>query len=59
MPDGRVTLSAMFSRKQCRFPNPSAAKQTLSPVAVHERHTLSSCDVDQEIKKKILNMGQQ
>lgn len=35
-------LSAMFSKKQWRFPNPSAARQTLSPVAVHERHTMSS-----------------
>ena len=37
------TLSAMFSRKQCRLPKPSAARQTRSPVAVHERHTMSSC----------------
>lgn len=39
---GGMFLSAMFSRKQCLLPNPSAAKQTRSPVAVHERHTMSS-----------------
>lgn len=39
---GGIFLSAMFSKKQCRLPNPSAAKQTRSPVAVHERHTMSS-----------------
>lgn len=40
---GGTFLSAMFSRKQCRLPNPSAARHTRSPVAVHERHTMSSC----------------
>lgn len=39
---GGIFLSAMFSRKQCLFPKPSAAKQTLSPVAVHDRQTMSS-----------------
>lgn len=39
---GGIFLSAIFSRKQCRLPNPSAAKQTRSPVAVHDRHTMSS-----------------
>ena len=37
-----LTLSVIPSRKHCLFPNPSAAKQTLSPVPVHERHTISS-----------------
>ena len=40
---GGMFLSAIFSRKQCRLPKPSAAKHTLSPVAVHDRHTMSSC----------------
>lgn len=40
---GGTFLSAMFSKKQWRFPKPSAARQTRSPVAVHERHTMSSC----------------
>lgn len=39
---GGIFLSAIFSRKQCRLPNPSAAKQTRSPVAVHDKHTMSS-----------------
>jgi len=39
---GGTFLSAMFSRKQCRLPNPSAAKQTRSPVAVQESVTMSS-----------------
>lgn len=39
---GGMFLSAMFSRKQCRLPKPSAAKHTRSPVAVDERHTMSS-----------------
>lgn len=45
------TLSAIFSRKQWRLPNPSAAKQTRSPVAVHERHTMSSYN-----KKKLFKI---
>ena len=37
-----LTLSTMLSRKHCLFPNPSAERQTLSPVPVQERHTMSS-----------------
>lgn len=48
---GGTFLSAMFSRKQCRFPNPSAARHTRSPVAVHDRHTMSSCNTAAEIDK--------
>lgn len=48
------TLSAMFSRKQCRLPKPSAARHTLSPVAVQERHTMSSCNT----KKKYFELPQ-
>jgi len=40
---GGTFLSAIFSRKQCRLPNPSAARQTRSPVAVQESVTISSC----------------
>lgn len=40
---GGIFLSAIFSRKQWRLPNPSAANITRSPVAVHDRHTISSC----------------
>lgn len=40
---GGIFLSAIFSRKQCRLPKPSAANMTRSPVAVHDRHTMSSC----------------
>ena len=36
------TLSAILSRKHCLFPNPSADRQTLSPVPVQDRHTMSS-----------------
>lgn len=41
---GGMFLSAIFSRKQCRLPNPSAARHTRSPVAVQDRHTMSSCN---------------
>lgn len=41
---GGMFLSAIFSRKQCRLPKPSAAKHTRSPVAVQDRHTISSCN---------------
>lgn len=47
---GGMFLSAMFSRKQCLLPKPSAARHTLSPVAVHERQTMSSYNI-----KKMLN----
>ena len=40
LPDN--TLSAILSRKHCLFPNPSADRQTLSPVPVQDRHTMSS-----------------
>ena len=33
----------MLSRKHWRLPKPSAERQTLSPVPVHDKHTMSSC----------------
>lgn len=39
---GGIFLSAIFSKKQWRLPKPSAARQTRSPVAVHDRQTMSS-----------------
>ena len=39
-----LTLSVIPSRKHCRLPKPSAERQTLSPVPVHERQTMSSCN---------------
>ena len=36
------TLSAMLSRKHWRLPKPSAERQTLSPVPVQDKHTMSS-----------------
>ena len=35
-------LSVIASRKHCLFPNPSAERQTLSPVPVHDKATISS-----------------
>ena len=40
------TLSAILSKKHCLFPKPSAERQTLSPVPVQDKHTMSSCKLE-------------
>ena len=49
-----LTLSVIPSRKHCRLPKPSAERHTLSPVPVHDRQTMSSCNHFRWDQEKVL-----